>query len=179
MSPAFLVEGDLEKAFVENVCPGAPVRKVIPNGVDVTLEVVTERIITHLRLLSRRGYSPILIILDREGRPFSCDEMKIRLDGMIKAQGGSGYLIGVCDRKIENWIIADPECVGGDVSASRRAESLNGKKYIKETLGEYHETTIGVQLLRRAKPSSMRLNSRSFAAFYDLISHLDCWWLKR
>lgn len=179
MNPAFLVEGELEKAFIENACPGAPVKRIIPNGIAVSLDVIAERIMTHFRLLKKRGHSPILIILDKEGRACTWEKLRDDLRGKLKTNGADDFIIGVCNKKIENWIIADTDGTGLSSNENPTAEETNGKKYIKSKLGEYHETTIGVQLLKKARPSIMILKSPSFADFYSSISHIKCWWLQR
>lgn len=176
INPAFLVEGSLEKKFIENACPGSTVRSVIPNGIKVTLDAIAERIATHYRLLEKR-HSPIVVVLDREGREMQWDEMKRQILIKLKGHGITSIEIGICDRKIENWIIADaelfPEISNEDVSV------IEGKRAIKMKLGEYHETTIGVELLKKANPINIKHRSPSFSDFYDTISNrIKCWWLR-
>lgn len=178
MRPAYLVEGDLEKEFISASCSNSVVRRIIPNGTAVCVKVIADRIATQYRILDRLGCAPVIAILDRERRLESCDEFRVSIETELREKHQiTDLVIGVCDCKIENWILADPATVG--MKSLPDPEGKNGKQFIRNKLGEYHETTVGVKLLKKARPSEMRRNSPSFDAFYQKIAHLPCWWIER
>jgi hypothetical protein len=85
--PAYIVEGDLEQKFIQNVCPGCSVRRLNCNGRDVSLEAIARRVGTLGRLLHKR-HSPIIVVFDREGRPEPSEQIEETLRQTILAQEG-------------------------------------------------------------------------------------------
>jgi len=185
-NPAFLVEGHLEQAFVQNVCPGTPVRRIGCNGDDVSVIAIAKRVATHGRLLQRR-YDPLVVIFDRERREETAEELELALRQALRDEGiCATTLIGIPDRDIEVWLLADPEVfrqcarVSNEVEC-KPCEGYKGKAAIKHLLGvgrTYVESVDGPQWLKKARASEIRKNSPSFARLFDALERLDCWWLK-
>lgn len=180
---AFFVDGKMEQMFVQNVCPGAKVQLINCNGDRVKLEAIADRLATLLRLLRSR-YSPVIIIFDREKRDKTTEELSRELSELLLARGVTDrFYIGVPDRMIENWILADEE-VKAELSKEIKDthfEGSDGKAHIRKYVSPYHETVDGVSLLRRCRPGRM-LSSPSFRSFFDQfradLSLQDCWWVK-
>ena len=185
--PAFLVEGVLEQKFVQATCPSAPVRRIGCNGDDVAIEAIAERVGTQARLLQRK-YNPIVVVFDREGRDVSCDDIRARLLELLKTEGLTGdIVVGIPDRDIETWILADferfleaagvqPEMVLDSF------EGIKGKSRIRAFLKDgrpYVETVQGVAWLKNSRPAILRKTNRSFSKLFDELVALDCWWLQQ
>lgn len=181
-SAAFLVDGHQEKKFVQKICPGKPVRMLNLNGSSVTPTAIAKRIASHCRLL-RGKYHPIVIWVDREDRETPAPVLVAELDAAIRAEGvRDDVVLGVADRAIENWILADRKTVHpycrDKVSYPRQPDGFNGKSKMKKLVADYHETTVGVELLTKCYASRMKA-SKSFKAFVECFSNNDCWWLAR
>lgn len=182
-NPAFLVDGQLEQRFIQNVCPKAPVRILNCNGDKVSSSAIVKRIATHYRLLIKR-YTPIIIVIDRESRSNTANEFKNEIIKLLADENIlDNYFLGVADRMIENWILADKLNISQytkiDISSIPDAEGEHGKGFIKKFIIDYHETTIGVELLKKSNPMRM-LGSESFKEFYTSIKNsVNCWWLNR
>ena len=181
--PAYLVDGHLEKTFIQRTCRRNTVVRLLQcNGEDVAVQAIAKRIVTHCRLLHGRC-RPIIVVLDREGRDTSAEQLSA--DIIVEVQKGGvddEIIIGVADRNIENWILADVDTVQKlypnvtlDIPSP---DGFNGKSKLRKALGTYHETTMGVDLLLRCRSSSMR-SSPSFSRFLKKVQHLDCWWLEK
>jgi hypothetical protein len=181
-SAAFLVDGHQEKKFVQQVCPGKPVRMLNLNGNSVTSAAIAKRIATHCRLFGGK-YHPIVIWVDREDRDTSAPDLVAELDAAIRAAGVlDDIILGVADRAIENWILADRETVRplcrDTISYPRQPDGFNGKSRMKKLFTGYHETTTGVELLTKCYASRM-MTSASFRAFFECFPDNNCWWLAR
>lgn len=185
--PAFLVEGHFEQAFIQNACPGAPVRRIGCNGDDVSIAALAKRVGTHARLLQRK-YDPLVVIFDRERREESAQQLERALLEALQLEGISAtILIGIPDRDIEVWLLADPEVfrecaqLPSEVGC-KPCEGYKGKAAIKQLLGSgrtYIESIDGPQWLKKARATEIRKNSPSFARLFKTLSKLDCWWLKQ
>lgn len=179
---AFFVDGHLEKYFIQDVCKGKVVRMIGCNGKNVSTQAIAKRIASLCRLLGGRCY-PIITCIDREDRTISADKLSSDLLKAIRDEGISDdIIIGVADKMIENWILVDKDVVLERANKGKKypykIEGLGGKGLIKKLIPNYHETTIGVELLKECRPSKM-VSSRSFKNFYKKIDKFDCWWLKR
>ena len=185
--PAFIVEGHLEQDFVQAICAGSPVRKIGCNGTDVKIEVVAKHVATHARLLQRKC-DPIIVVFDRERRTETCEWLEEALKAELQKQNVTARIIvGIPDRDIESWILADFETfantVGLDPNVSDK--SFDGKKCkgkVKELVAgklHYNEIIHGVEWLKNAKPYKMKDTSQSFLKFYEALSGLGCRWLQQ
>ncbi len=181
-NPAFIVDGHLERNFIQKVCPGKKVRILNCNGHAVSVKAIAKRIATHCRLFKGKYY-PIIIWVDREDRDVSTTEFANELEQAISEEGIQDQIIlGVADRNIENWIIADKLTVRKEAETVGKypgvTDGYNGKSKIKQIIEGYHETTTGVELLTRCYASRM-ICSPSFKAFYEKLPKKGCWWLER
>ncbi len=185
--PAYLVEGQHEQMFIQDVCPGSPVQRINCNGNRTSLQAIAKRVGTLGRLLHKR-YSPLVVIFDREGRRESPEEIERAFAGlMAQEEIDCSIILGVPDRNVESWIIADFEmfarCIDlKSTSIPIRSEGKNGKAIIKKLLGKrkrYVETIEGVAMLKAARASIIRSQSPSFNRLFTALSPLDCWWLNR
>ncbi|NQT71834.1 MAG: hypothetical protein HQ553_03565 [Chloroflexi bacterium] len=180
---AFLVDGHLEQKFIKRACPRKRVQRINCNGRDVAILAIAVRIASQCRLWKGK-YRPIIVILDREGRSETSTNIAEQLLAELRSLDVTDEIkIGVADRMIENWILADhkmlcqvhqkraeyPVCVDG----------FNGKSVIRICVSGYHEATVGVELLIGCTASEIRKNSPSFAEFSDQLPSDDCWWLCR
>jgi len=183
-NPAFLVEGDLEQKFVQNVCPKSPVRRINCNGKTVEISEIAKRVGTLGRLLHKR-YSPLVVVFDREKRPESCEDIeRIFRTSLEQEDIDVPVLVGIPDRDIENWILADFEIFVNVTkiekpTAKIHFEGKKGKSEIRKLLPPnktYVETIDGVSWLRRCRPTKM-ICSASFDRFAKVMKEIPCWWL--
>ena len=182
-NPAFIVDGYLEKKFIEKICKGKVVRILNCNGKTVSVDAIAKRIATQCRLFGGK-YFPIVAWVDRESREISANDFANVLLQSIRNEGVSdNVIVGVADIMIENWILADREIVQNESKNRTRLpdqiEGVNGKSIMKKIIPRYHETTTGVVLLTKCRASIMSMASPSFQAFCQQLSDLDCWWLQR
>ncbi|RJP62637.1 MAG: DUF4276 family protein [Ignavibacteriales bacterium] len=182
-NPAFLVDGQLEQRFIQNACPNAPVRLLNCNGDKVSSSAIAKRIATHYRLLKKK-YSPIVIVIDRESRCLTATEFKNEITTLLANDNISeDFIIGIADRMIENWILADKINVSKyakvNLDQVPDVEGENGKSKIRKLIKDYHETTVGVELLKKSNPQRM-FSSESFKTFFSSINNrIDCWWMNK
>jgi len=106
---AAIVEGHTEEHFIRATYASVHITRPIPNGRTVTTEVVIEAIIDALELIGG-NISKVVVLLDREQRDLDAEAfiMAIR-NGITPRCGARAIYIGVADRQIENWIIADEQ----------------------------------------------------------------------
>ena len=175
----------MEQAFIQNVCPGAPVRKLNCNGIDVSIEAIAKRVGTLGRLLHRH-LDLLVVIFDRERRTQTSEELEQLLAQALQAEELTcGVIIGVPDRDIEVWMVADchvfKECaaIHANVEVSP-CEGRKGKSRIKYLRNgrSYIETVDGPTWLKKARPAEIAKNSESFRRLYDALQRIDCWWLQ-
>jgi len=170
--PAFIVEGDQEQKVIQQICPGIPVVKHRTNGKTVELAVAA-KVISSLINIRYRNHYPIIVLFDRESRTESVVAIKKQLSELIKdATGNIQLIVGIPDRMIENWLLADPRNIADKLKGthSRMSEGVNGKAFIKKnicTKNTYHETVEGVEWFLTASSKEMYKNSTSFKSFID------------
>jgi len=181
-SPVFLVEGQTEKLFIEQICPGAKILRLEINGRDVAIDAIVGRAATLIRLQQGRT-SPSIILFDREDRRESANaiaqEVSTKLSQLLPSEH---IIVGVADKMFENWILADWESLRSVVDdlqpAPATTEGINGKALLKRLLPNYSKTLDGPRLLRSARATFIRLQSQSFDAFRAQLA-LPCRWLHR
>ena len=92
------------------------------------------------------------------------------------------YVVGVADRMIENWILADWESLRMSIpnlpAEPPSVEGRNGKGILRRLLRDqgYSATIDGPKLLRKARPSFIQRQSKSFDEFRRQLA-ISCWWL--
>jgi hypothetical protein len=137
------------------------------------------------RLRRLKNYRPVVIIVDRERRSQPASALVSELCQLLNAKGHRGqYIVGMPDRMIENWILADWEKIvsvnAGFKSFSQSAEGLNGKAAVKRLLPSevtYHETTVGVALFLQCRSPAVWEASESFRRLVCQLN-IKCSWLK-
>lgn len=187
---AFLVDGHMEQLIVQRVCPGKAVRLIGLNGRDVAIAAIAKRISTLFRLLNNR-YFPVVVIIDREERDRTSEEIEADLKAEFVALGLpldqflglplDQFIVGIADRTIENWILGDPAC-GCRSVVGQCYEGSNGKAELKQLCKEndvtYNETTMGVDLFCGVNPNTVVRSSPSFGRLAgELRAH--CQWLRQ
>ena len=175
-NPAFIVDGFTEKLIIQRICPGQPISRTDLNGRNVSIQAIGKKIASLIRLFNNRNY-PIIIIVDKEERDISREQMIEELEVEIIANGinDCDFRIGVADRMIENWIIADWESLTNNgVGKPAITDGLNGASIIKKIKGSYGKTTDGVELFLSADQSTIYENSTSFKDFADKLNDIGC-----
>lgn len=178
MSIAFIVDGTQEKRIVQRLCEGAPVRMTMLNGKDVKIAAITKAVISLAKLLKGRHF-PIVIVVDREGRPESSIDMEAQIKaGIVSAGYDARDIIVSCpDLMVENWILAgNPRCASGrtilDPSCGGM-DGLNGKSRLKNELRghniAYNETGNGVELFCNMDFHGAAGDSDSFGRLFRLL----------
>jgi hypothetical protein len=183
---AFIVEGELEKLFIQNVCPGSTVRLLQCNGDNVPMSIVAKKVGSLCRLLQKR-HAKIVVLFDREARDEPCDAL--RADCLRRLRDhedvSADVIIGIPDRDIETWLLADLEmlraAIDGLAPSCAPCEGEKGKPRLKHSLPagmRYVETDHGPRWLKKARPHRISENSQSFRVLAEQLASLHCWWLK-
>lgn len=185
----FIVEGDLEKKFLEKQCKSHfIIRKIPSNGDSVSVVRIIAMIKAIIELINNPG--DIFVIIDREGRSETSEELEqFIFDGLVGAAPGSQFSIHVADRMIENWIIAEQRVLISENLEveinSGKFEGCGGKAKLKAAFkkidSSYSETVDGVRLLERCIPSIIAKNSPSFSRLYPkLLTNIGfCSWVTK
>lgn len=175
MNPAFIVDGFTERNIIQNICPGAPIRRTDLNGKDVSIEAMAKKIASLIRVLNNRHY-PVIILVDKESRDMSCKEMIVKLEESIKKEGINNLdlRVGVADRMLENWILADWDKLKSKKAKPFNTDCINGCGKLKEVIGSYGKTTDCVDMFLNADIKKMYKNSPSFKVFADKIADINC-----
>lgn len=182
-NPAYIVDGFMEKEIIKRICPDHAIRRLDLNGRDVPISLMAKKIALLIRLLNNKCY-PIIIVVDREQRIQPAESISAELRKTLLQLGVKDKLIiGVADRNIESWILADWASMEGKVNKQspkpKQAESTNGKSKLKELVKGYRETTDGVEFFVGARPCEMAKNSPSFKAFFTQLNSLKCKWFDK
>lgn len=171
----------MEQLIIKRLCPSVPIQRLEVNGTDVAISAIVDRVASIARLLNNRNF-PICLIFDREGRSQTPDEIVSEVQTELAKRGldVAQFRIGVCDRMIENWILADSELILREYGHALNAsyEGVRGKGVLKricEATEYYRETTVGVRLFCAANVKAMYSGSSSFKRFIDAID-FECRW---
>jgi hypothetical protein len=173
---AAIVEGHTEEHFVRGTYGLSYVTRAIPNGRNVAIEVIVEAIADALELISGE-ITKILILLDREKREISAKDMADMIAIGLKSICGDRRLyIGVSDKMIENWIVADEKKMKAkfDSSYSYPGDGCHGKFELQKLNGG---VSLGprdtAMLLKECSANDASSNSPSLQR---LISQIDFQW---
>ena len=150
------------------------------NGKSVTLEAMSKKIASAIRILGNRHY-PIIILVDKEQREIEFNTMAEQIKTILQEIYNitdQDLRIGVADRMIENWIIADWETFAGEEKKPNDIEGTNGTAQIKKIKGSYGKTTDGVKMFLEARQEIIYENSPSYKYFIDQLEDVDCQYLK-
>jgi len=178
-NPAFIIDGYTEKKIVQVLCPGQPIRRTDLNGKNVSIEAIAKKMASFIRLLGNKYY-PIIIVIDKEERQISYAEMSNRIRNALIAEGvtDQDLRIGVADRMIENWVLADWKTLAEGRTKPKSTEGSNGASIIRKVKGSYSKTTDGVEFFLKADPNQLYKNSTSFRYFIDQLGGISCEYLK-
>jgi|APSaa5957512535_1039671.scaffolds.fasta_scaffold54521_2 hypothetical protein len=179
--PAFIIEGHMEQKILQNICPGKVIQRIGANGDHVSMKVMATHLAPQIRLFSNR-YRPVIVLFDRERRDASCEQLRRELSLELADLGiDQEITIGIADRTIENWILADYEMLMdtyGFRPENGNLEGTFGKSELKSRFAPdttYRETTTGVKIFKECRPDRMYQQSLSFKYFIDSID-IECWW---
>lgn len=175
-NPAFIVDGYTELKIVQRICPGSPIKRIDCNGKDVTINAIAKKIASHIRLLGNKYY-PIVILVDKERRNIGFEDMAAAIRNALEEQGitDQDLRIGVADRMLENWIIADWQTLGGPPNAKPSSTDVcHGESHIKKLKKTYDKTTDGVEFFMAARQEEIYRNSPSYKYFMDQLADLKC-----
>jgi hypothetical protein len=173
--PAFIVDGHTEQCFISQVCPGRPIQRTNLNGKNVTVTAIAKKIASMIRLFGNRHY-PIIVLIDKEDREADGDTLCNELHNHLKNEGiiNQDIRIGIADRMIENWIIADYQLIGNVQDKPEKTDGLRGSVVIKRALGSYNKVIEGVKLLSQINKTIVYQNSPSFKIFVDKLDNIEC-----
>jgi len=179
-NPVFIIDGFTEKKIVQELCPGQPVRRTDLNGKSVTITAIAKKIASLIRSLGNKYY-PIIILIDKEERPLTfeqiADELMVKL--IEEDITDQDIRIGVADRMIENWIIADWEKLTGTMDGKPiNTEGISGSGHIKKAKGSYDKIIDGVDFFLSARPQVILANSLSYKCFINQLSDINCRYLE-
>jgi hypothetical protein len=168
-----LVEGHMETHFVRSTYGNAVVQRPFPNGRTVDLDLIVESIRDQLETVGG-DITKVVILLDREGRDIPAPDMlKYLQDELGKCTSNRNLYIGVSDRQIENWVVADEDhmrekfdapnyqYVGDGTSGRTTLEKLNGGD------AGYRDKAY---LLKSCSATGAARRSPSLAAFLQIIN---------
>ncbi len=175
-NPAFIIDGFTEKKIVQELCPGQPVRRTDLNGKSVTIEAIAKKIASLIRSLNNKYY-PIIILIDKEERQVSFEQLASYLQEALMNEGitDQDIRVGVADRMIENWIIADWEGLTGSKKRKpKNTEGISGSSKIKKEIGSYDKIIDGVEMFLNASPRVIYENSRSYRYFLSQLTDINC-----
>ena len=119
-----------------------------------------------IRILNNRNY-PIVILTDREKRSDDfvkfADDLKTEIVSELAKKGISlDIRVGVADRMIENWILADADVLGNPPQLPTKTDGLVGKSWMKNIQPRYSETTDGPSLFLKADAQKIYAQSPIF-----------------
>lgn len=175
-NPAFIVDGYTELKILQNICPGRPIKRTDCNGKDVKIKAIAKKIALHIRILNNKYY-PIVILVDKEERDISFEEMAEQIRNELINEGitDQDLRIGVADRMIENWIIADWEQFNGTFDNKPiLTDSCNPNSIIRRKKDSFDKTTDGVDYFIAARQPEIYKNSPSYKFFIDQLEDILC-----
>lgn len=176
---AFIVDGQMEQLIIGNICPNKPIRLLNCNGRDVSIEAAAKRAASLIRLM-RRNY-PIIIIFDREKRVESSKTICEVFLSAIRQNGIQDVhlIIGVPDRMMENWMLADIQSINTyyGISVTQTSfEGKGGKGHLRKLIEpkNYQETEDGPEIAKRVNIAVAKSNSESLDDFLVKIAEMGC-----
>lgn len=175
-NPAFIVDGYTEKIIIQKLCPSQPVRRTDLNGKSVSISAIAKKVASLIRLLGNRYY-PIVILVDKEQRDISFDIMAEQIREGIINEGivNLDLRVGVANRMIENWIIADWETLtGGTLNEPENPDGGSGSNIIRRVKGSYDKTTDGVEYFLKVRQQIAYKKSESYKHFVDNLNGIPC-----
>lgn len=182
---AFIIDGFTEKRILQRLCGDVKIARLNVNGRDVKIASIARRVDTILKVFGNRYY-PVFVVFDREGRRETAEEVRLGLIRLLEELGHGGQVrVGVPDRMIENWMLADYKNVEkyykvkGD-GTRRSHEGKNGKSEMRKLAGTgsgYDGVVHGVETFCGGSPTVMARNSQSFRSFAEELRG-ECGWFR-
>jgi hypothetical protein len=175
---AAIVEGHLEAHFMNETYPKVLVQRFLPNGDDVALDLIVEAITDQLEIIDK-SVERVVILLDRERRaqPALSVVAYIR-SKLINHNSKRAYYIGVTDREVENWILADTKLLTDRYNLdaySYCGDGRGGKGRLSEITGGDLAPRDKARLLKAVSPSNVGNASLSLAKFVEQIDFPWFW----
>jgi Domain of unknown function (DUF4276) len=175
-NPAFIVDGFTEKSIVQKLCSNQPIRRTDLNGKGTTISAIAKKIASLIRLLGNKYY-PIIILVDKENRNIDFEQMAIQLKESLIAEGitDQDLRIGIADRMIENWMIADWKSLAGPkLKEPSQTDGINGAGLIKKVKKTYAKVVDGTEFFINADPKMLYEKSASYRHFIDQLKDINC-----
>lgn len=166
-----LVEGRTEYHFLLLTANALVLRK-LPNSDDCPLDVIAEVAIDALEAIGGT-ITKVLVIIDREGRDQSAAQMASALAGLIQpAIGRRTLIVGVTDRHVENWILADQENVAAVTGAPYAycGDGTKGKTRFIESWGTDLPPRAKAEILAGISVTRARSRSPSLEAMASQVN---------
>lgn len=176
----------MEKKILQKLDVHTRILRTDLNGKGVKIPAIARRISSSIKVLNG-VYNPIIILIDRENRIMTVDRIIQELYKELINNGvKDNLIIGVADRMIENWILADWDSFIKQLDSPPQKncasfEGKKGKSIIKKYSPHYQETTDGPRLFYNSRSSIIKQNSDSFNKFITPIMALNynCYWLTK
>ena len=165
---AAIVEGHTEEHFVRSTYGAARITRAIPNGRTVDPGVIVDAVLDALELVSG-SVTKVLILFDREGRAETAEALAAEVrDGVAARCGDRVLYVGVSDRQIENWVVADEAEMQLRFNAGYEygGDGCSGKVVLRDLNGG---VSLGpkdtAELLKACSASCAAVKSVSLASF--------------
>jgi hypothetical protein len=174
-NPIFFVDGQTEQRVIQSFCKGTPVQVTGLNGKSVSIVAIAKKLAALIKLRGGRNY-PIIVIIDREQRLESFEQIAIQLRSALDAEGlqNEDIRIGVADKMFENWILADWLSLTQDQTPPKKMEGRHGTGEIRKVVEKYNKSTDGVRLFKAASQERIYANSNSYRHLVDQLTDIDC-----
>lgn len=167
---AALVEGHTETHFINATFPKPHFQRPFPNGKDVSLDLIAESISDALEVVGGE-IDAILVLLDREGRAITAQDMAVELSGKLKKLGCNRKIhIGVTDRHLENWILADQEAIREKFQREDffyAGDGTRGKAILESVAGYAMSPIDKARLLKSCSAIRAKTRSQSLLSWLD------------
>jgi hypothetical protein len=157
--------------------PKAIVQRCIPNGKSVSIDKIAESIVEGMEILDG-GIKKVIILFDREDRKLVISDIFEKIHQKIGENPCNRSLyIGISDREIENWIVADVEKMIDmyDDEYHYPGDGTNGKDILKKLHGDDQPAGEKARLLKQCCASSARKHSPSLDHFLAQIDFPWAW----
>lgn len=178
-----IVEGQCERdALPPQMRSKCVVRRRQLNGKRVSLLQIANECTSLLRALDGRRCRKFLIVVDREERTLTAQEMANQLTTLIAERVSVPFRLVVADRMFENWLLADVEAIVArysndfnPASNSPAHEGINGKARLRQLMRK--PCCYGPEVAKKYY-SAIRIpvaeqNSISFKSWTDVLRALS------
>ena len=113
-----------------------------------------------------------MILVDKEQRDISFEQMSNQI---LQGINDLDIRVGVADRMIENWILADWEALtGSTLNEPENPDNGSGSNTIRKVKGSYDKTTVGVEYFLKVRQQVAYKKSHSYKHFIDNLNGIPC-----